>query len=287
MKYISLLILMFGVSVQASTRVPDGKKIEALTGLKGRLDSAEGVFKVSYPRTDIKAESDGVTLTPALGLTAWAAFTGTAHGTMVMGDLVLTENQINSVMDAALANGLEITALHNHYLWDQPKIMFMHIGGSGDEEILAKAVGIVFSKLKDTPPTTVSPKINPSESKLDTKKIAEILGQGELSSGVYKVAIGRKTKMHGPEVGKAMGVNTWAAFAGSDPDAVVLGDFAMKEDELQAVLKALRAAGIQIVSIHNHMTMESPRIMFLHYWGRGPAEKMALGVKSALLVTKQ
>lgn len=287
MKHICYLLLILGANAQASPRVPDGKKIEELTGLKGKLDSSEGVFKVSYPRTDIKGESDGVILTPALGLTAWAAFKRTAHGTMVMGDLVLTENQVNPVMDTALANGLEVTALHSHYLREQPRVMFMHIGGSGNEDALAKSVGAVFAKLKETPSAPPSPRINPAESKIDTNKISEILGKGELNGGVYKVTIGRKTKMHGQEVGKSMGVNTWAAFAGTDSGAVVLGDFAMHENELQSVLKALRAANIRIVSIHNHMTMESPRIMFLHYWGFGPAEKLALGVKSALKTQKE
>jgi hypothetical protein len=286
MKHFFYIVLLLGFQVHAASNLPDAKKIEELTHLQGKMDTSEGVFKVSFPRADIKSEADGVVLTPPMGLTAWAAFKRTSHGTMVMGDVVLTENQVNPVMDAALGSGLEVTALHNHFLWEQPRIMFMHIGAVGDEQKLATAVGEVFAKLKETPSPATQPKINPAESKLDTKKIAEILGQGELNGGVFKVTIGRTAKMHGQDIGKSMGVNTWAAFAGTDARAVVAGDFAMHEDELQPVLKALRGAGIQIVSIHNHMTMESPRIMFLHYWGTGPAEKLAHGVKGALKVQK-
>src|SRR5262249_42910217 len=150
------------------------------------------------------------------------------------------------------------------------KVMFMHIGGMGDPEKLATAVGKVFAKIKETSGGKgESPKadIDPAKTSLAPEKIEAILGvKGELKDGVYKVVVGRTAKMGGTEIGATMGVNTWAAFAGSDDAAVVDGDFAMLESELQGVLKALRAAGIDIVAIHQHMTGESPRIMFLHYW---------------------
>src|SRR5262249_49937041 len=159
------------------------------------------------------------------------------------------------------------TALHNHFFGDAPKIMFMHIGGMGDEAKLAGAVGKVFAEIQKKQKPAKRVEIDPAKSKLDPAKIEAVLGgKGELARGVYKVVIGRTTKMGGVEVGKAMGVNTWAAFAGSDDNAVVDGDFAMMEWELQGVLKALRKAGIDVVAIHNHMTMEQPRVMFLHYW---------------------
>jgi hypothetical protein len=269
--------------------LPNGTRIEELTGLKGKADPTEGVFKVSYPRKDLKVESTGVSISPPLGLTAWAAFTSIGSHVMMMGDIVLTENQVNPVMDVALANGLEVTALHNHFLWEKPRIMFMHIGGAGPEDTIAKATGEVFKALQNTierepKAPTVSRKITPKESRLDGKRISEIVGtEGELNDGVYKITIGRTTQMHGHSMRKAMGVNTWAAFAGSEQEAVVDGDFAMLESELQGVIKALRQSGINIVSIHNHMTMENPRIMFLHFWGIGRAEQLAQGIRNALI----
>jgi hypothetical protein len=209
---------------------------------------------------------------------------------MVMGDMVLDEDQVNPVMSVALDNGLEVTALHNHFLWDSPRVMFMHIGGMGNEARLATAVGKVFAKISETsgkPGEMRTADIDPAKSTLDPKKLDAVLGtKAELKDGVYKAIFGRVTRMHGHEVGNQMGVNTWAAFAGSDDKAFVDGDFAMLESELQRVLKALRGAGINIVAIHQHMTGEEPRIMFLHYWGLGGAENLAKGVRAALEVTR-
>ena len=268
----------------------DTAVIEELTGAKGALDAQEGVFKVTLPRADIKATAAGVKMIPALGLGAWAAFTKAGHHTMVMGDIVLLEDQVNPVMSAALDAGLEVTALHNHFFWDTPKIMFMHVGGMGDEKVLAAAIGKVFARLKETAGgkgEVLSADIDPAKTALVPAKIEAVLGyHGDLKDGVYKVVIGRTAKMGGHTVGKQMGVNTWAAFAGSDDKAVVDGDFAMLESELQPVLKALRAGGIAVVAIHNHMTGESPRMMFLHYWGVGPTESLARTIKAALDKTK-
>jgi uncharacterized protein DUF1259 len=262
------------------------QKIEELTGLKGKLDEKEGVFKVSFPRADLAVTAAGVKMTPPMGLTSWAAFKRVEDHVMMMGDTVLTEDQVNPVMSVALENGLEVTALHNHFFQDSPKAMFMHISGMGDEEKLAAAVGKVYAKVKETlggKGQFPVANLDPSQTSLDPKKIESVLGrQGEMGSGVYKVTIGRTTKMNGHEMGNAMGVNTWAAFVGSDERAVVDGDFAMLESELQGVLKALRKSNINIVAIHNHMTMESPRIIFLHFWGVGRTTDLAKGLKAAL-----
>ncbi|NVB80708.1 MAG: DUF1259 domain-containing protein [Kofleriaceae bacterium] len=265
----------------------DTARIEKLTGAKGTLSEKDGVFKVSVPRKDLAVRIGGVKMTPPMGLTAWAAFQKMGDHAMVMGDIVLTEDQVNPVMSAALDSGLEVTALHNHFLWDNPKVMFMHIGGMADETTLATAVGKVFAKLHATeggkgeaPPKLA---IDPAKSKLDAAKLDAVFGQkGDYKDGVYKATFGRTTTMHGVEVGNAMGVNTWAAFAGTDAAAVVDGDFAMLESELQNVLKTLRKANIQIVAIHQHMTGEQPRIMFLHFWGTGRPEELAGGIKAAL-----
>jgi hypothetical protein len=266
------------------------QQIETLTGAKGQLNTQEGTFKVSAPRSDLNIRTAGVRMTPPLGLTSWATFMRAGNQTMVMGDTVVTEAQVNPVMSAALDNGLQVTALHNHFLWENPRVMFMHISGMGDEAALATAVGKVFAKIKETSGQTSEPTadIDPAKTTLDPKKIEAVLGRkGELSNGVYKVTIGRTVRMHGHTVGNTMGVNTWLAFAGSDEQAIVDGDFAMLESELQGVLKAMRAAGINIVTIHNHMTEEQPRMMFLHYWGVGSTTGLAEGLKAALAATAQ
>jgi hypothetical protein len=269
----------------------DTATIERLTGVKGELSEKEGAFKVSVPRSDLDVTAAGVKMTPPLGLTSWAAFQKTGDHAMVMGDMVLLEDQVNPVMSVALDNGLAVTALHNHFFWDSPKVMFMHIGGMGDETMLAGAVGKVLATIKDTSGgkgQVPRAELSPAQTSLDPKAIEDVLGvKGQLANGVYKVTIGRTTKMDGYAVGNTMGVNTWAAFAGSDAKAVVDGDFVMFEPEVQPVLKALRSAGINIVAIHNHMIEESPRTVFLHYWGVGPTRDLAQGLKTALATQGQ
>jgi hypothetical protein len=260
----------------------DTARIEQLTGVKGKWNEKEGVFKVEMPRTDLAVTAAGSKLTTPLGLTAWAAFTKAGPHAVVMGDMVLTEDQVNPAMSAALDNGLEVTALHNHFFWEQPRVMFMHIAGMGDEAKLAAGVAKIFEAMKqkfDVP----SVSIDPANTTLDPKKIDAVLGRsGDLNKGVYKITIGRQVKMAGHAMGTTMGVNTWAAFAGSDDQAIVDGDFAMLEGEMQNVLKALRHAGINVVAIHQHMTGETPRMLFLHYWGVGRTEDLARGLKNAL-----
>lgn len=272
----------------------DTKKIEELTGVKGALNAEEKVFKVSFPRTDVKISVDGWTMKPFMGLTSWAAFTkATGSHSMVMGDLVVFEDEVNAVMSAALDNGLEVTALHNHFFFDQPNVYFMHIGGHGSVEMLAKAVRTTQDKIKEIRTSSPEPKKGfegtpiPAESSIDGKAIDQLLGQsGQPNAGMYKVVIGRRAKHGGTVVGKEMGVNTWAAFAGTNESAFVDGDFAVLEDELQPVLKALRKAGVNVVAIHHHMTHEQPRYIFLHYWGRGSTVALAKAVRAALDQTK-
>jgi hypothetical protein len=265
----------------------DTAKIEQLTGAKGRTNAAEGVFKVSVPRSDLSVSVGSVKLTPPSGLTSWAAFTPAGAGVMVMGDIVLTEDQVDPVMGVALDNGLEVTALHNHFLGESPRVMFMHVGGTGSVDALAGAVGKVFAATRSPGTPIPTADVDPARSELDVDAIATALGhKGDLAGGVYKVTIGRTTQMRGHTVGNTMGVNTWAAFSGTSAQAVVDGDFAMLETELQPVLKALHGGGIHVVAIHQHMSGESPRIVFLHYWGVGPAAALARGLRAALDQTK-
>jgi len=286
-----LLLLLTAAATARPMKAAENAKldtavIEELTGAKGKLDEKEEAFKVSIPRTDLSVTAAGVHLTPPMGLTSWASFKRAGAHTMVMGDLVVLEDQVNPVMSVALDSGLQVTALHNHFFWDTPKVMFMHIGGMGDDRTLAAAVGKVLATIRETSggkghvPTA---DIDPGKTSLDPAKVEAVLGEkGDLKDGVYKVVIGTTAKMNGVEIGSTMGVNTWAAFAGADDKAVVDGDFAMFEPELQPVLKALRGAGINVVAIHQHMTGESPRVMFLHYWGVGSTQALAQGLKAAL-----
>src|SRR4051812_5892839 len=203
----------------------DTAKIEQLTGAKGKLDEKSGVFKVSVARGALQVQAGGVGMTPPMGLTSWAAFVRAGDQVMVMGDTVLLEEQVNPVMSVALDNGLEVTALHNHFFFDSPKVMFMHIGGMGAPDALASAVGKVFAKIKEPASVARRADVDPAKSSLNPATIERVLARkGDLAAGVYKVTVGRSARMHGHTVGKAMGVNTWAAFAGSDENAVVDGD---------------------------------------------------------------
>ena len=269
----------------------DTAKIESITGLKGVLNEKENTFKVSKPRNDVAITVEQVRLAPFMGFTSWAAFTpGMKDGVMVMGDMVLFEDEVNPVMSAALDRGLEVTALHNHFFFDEPKVYFMHIGGEGAVDKLAEGVRAIFDKVKEIRTANPQPAKSfglsqlPEKSSIEGEAIRQVFAQkGDAKDGMYKVTIGRETKMAcGCTVGNTMGINTWAAFAGTSDDALVVGDFVMLENELQTVLKTLRGNGINIVAIHQHMIEENPRMIFLHYYGRGKALALAQAVKAAI-----
>ena len=287
-KYFSALLALVPSLALAAL---DPAKIETSTGLKGTLNEAEGVFKVTAPRNDVKIAVDGWQMPPFMGLTSWAAFTeGKKAPAMVMGDLVLFQDEVNPVMSTALDAGLNVTALHNHFFYDDPKVYFMHIGGEGTVEKLGAAVKAALDKAKEiraanpTPAKTFGPGFVPVSNSITPAPIEAALGgKATVKDGMAKFVFGRTAKMPcGCEVGKEMGVNTWAAFAGTDDNALVDGDFCVLETELQPVLKTLRAEGINIVAIHQHMTMEEPRYLFLHYWGKGHAAQLAASLKKAL-----
>jgi hypothetical protein len=268
-------------------------RIDEFTGLKGKWNEQEKVYKVSSPRADIKVSVDNWQMPPFMGLTSWAAFTtGKEKESMVMGDLVLMQDEVNPVMSAALDNGLAVTALHNHFFYDEPKVYFMHIGGEGSPETLAKGVKAALDTVKEIRGSNPQPargfgKPLPPQNTVSAEPLNNVLGvKGESKDGMFKAVFGRKVTMDcGCEAGKEMGVNTWAAFAGSDENAVVDGDFVVLEKELQPVLKSLRKNDINIVAIHHHMSGEEPRMLFLHYWGRGKAESLARRLKETLGLT--
>src|SRR6266498_1933441 len=294
MKKLSILAATFAATTLSALAALDTAKIDEITGLKGKPNEKENTYKVTFPRNDVKIAVDRWTMPPFMGLGTWAAFTETKNGAMVMGDTVLFEDEVNAAMSAALDNGLSVTALHNHFFFDHPKVFFMHIEGEGSIEKLASAVKKVYDTTKairgpDPKPaesfSVVGQPSLPEKNSITAAPLNEIFGtQGESKDGMVKFTIGRPAKMHGVKIDKDMGVNTWAAFAGSDDNAIVDGDFAVTEDELQPVLKSLLKNKINIVAIHQHMTHEQPRIMFFHYWGRGSAKDLAQTVEGGFLV---
>ena len=263
------------------------EKVGEVMGVKATT-TPDGVIRVAWPRKDVPVQVDGLPMRPFMGLGTWAAFQKSHDGAMVMGDTVLFEDEVNPAIDAAFANGLEVTALHNHFFYDEPKVYFMHIGGSGDPDKLAHAIKAVWDAVKKVRQANPHPAKSfsghvPAYGKLDTEKLSSIVGaKGSLDDEVYKITIGRESKMHSMQFGGSMGLTTWAAFAGTDESAIVDGDFAMTAGEVQSVLQALRAAGINIVALHNHMIGETPSIYFTHFWGKGKAEDLARGIQSAL-----
>lgn len=268
----------------------DKDKYELLTGLKGSYNEKEKVFKASFPRSDIKISVDNTQLDPFMGLTSWSAFTPVDENKfMVMGDLVLFQDEVNPVMTTLLNNNIDITALHNHFFYDTPKVYFMHIGGVGSLDNLASGVKKALDTIKEIRSKNSSPSNNfegtsiSSKNSIELSSLEKIFGiKGQSKDGMAKFVFGRSIKMNNVSLGSDMGINTWTAFAGTNEHAIVDGDFAVFESELQPVLKTLRKGGINIVAIHQHMTMESPRMIFLHYWGKGNAENLAKTVKDAL-----
>lgn len=214
---------------------------------------------------------------------------GTGGMEVLMGDLVLTKHEVNPVMSALLDNGIDVTALHNHFFWEEPRIFYMHVHGHGAAADLAKKLKPALDLIgKAAAGSTGTPTAQPTTAtaKLDTARIAKIVGtQGEQSGEVYKITIGRddvKLTEMGANINARMGLNTWAAFVGTDDNAAIAGDVAMLAPEVTPVLKALRKNGLDVVAIHHHMTGTQPTVYFLHYWGTGPAEKLATGFKAAL-----
>lgn len=259
--------------------------IERVTGKKGKENHGE--YKITIAQNDLNVEVDGFKIIPAMGLGAWAAFTPSAEGAMVMGDIILTENDLKPVQQEAIRQGLTISAIHNHFVRNHPNIIYMHVGGSGNTEQMAQKIKAVFDAVKTS--RGHDPAAAPADSVvtiIDSKMLDGIIGsKGEWSKGVYKYTIGRpdvSLKEHGVTITTFFGFNTWAAWQGTPDHAAVAGDFTMLEDEVSAVIKALVENGIEVVAVHNHMVHEHPRIFFLHYWGVGNAAQLAKGLKAAL-----
>jgi hypothetical protein len=295
MKTISVLLSAFWLVCTAPARAqeipPDYQ--EVLKQLDRKGDFKASVLKIGIPRNDLTVVVDGVATPTPFGFGGWLAMTkGDGGMDVMMGDLVLTEDEVNPVMSALLENGLEVTALHNHFFYETPRIFYMHVMGHGKASDLARMVkpgvdliGHVPARhpAATTPPATVQP------GELDTAKIALIVGhEGEKFGLVYKITVGRDDidlREMGAKINARMGLNTWASFVGTNDHAAIAGDVAMLENEVQPVLKSLRKNGLEVVAIHHHMIGSSPTIIFLHYWGKGPAEQLAKGFRAALDLT--
>lgn len=292
---IGVLALTAAATRAQSPEMPaDYQTVMSTLGKKG--DFKDGVLKVNIPRGDLTVTIAGRAAPTPFGFGGWVALTkGTAGADVLMGDLVLTEDEVNPVMSALLDNGFDVTALHNHFFWEQPRMFYMHVHGRGTAPELATrlkpAVALIDAAAKRTSSAPSTSGTAPSAvaapaATLDTAALAKIVGhEGEQNGPVYKITIGRPdlaVREHGAVINARMGLNTWAAFAGANADAMVAGDVAMLEHEVTPVLKVLRANGINVVAIHHHMTEVQPAVIFLHYYGTGPAEQLARAVRSAV-----
>ena len=265
----------------------DYQDVLKIVGKSG--DYKSNVLKVNIPRNDLHVRVSEYALPTPFGFGGWFAMTkGDGGEEVVMGDLVLTQDEVNLVMSAFLEHGFDVTALHNHFFWEEPRVFFMHIHGHGKAVELAKQIKPAIDLIGPTKAGESGGGQKPAAEKptLDTDRIAKIVGHaGEQTGPVYKITVGRDdldVKEMGAKINARMGLNTWAAFVGTNDDAAVAGDIAMLESEVTPTLKALRSNGLDVVAIHHHMIHSRPVIIFLHYWGRGPADKLAAGFKAAL-----
>lgn len=290
MKILVLVTILFAAFVAPAEEMP-ADYAGVLSTLDKKGDYKANVLKVNIPRSDLHVRVAGTDVPTAFGFGGWIAMTKGDRGmNLMMGDLVLLQGEVNPVMSALLKNGLEVTALHNHFFWDEPKIYYMHVHGMGAPGELARRIKPALDLIGHVPDTM--PAGAPSTTSdiqggtLDTKALDAIVGAtGDLNGLVYKYTLGRDDlhmKEMGATINARMGLNTWAAFYGTMDSAVVAGDVAMLESEVTPVLKALRANNLEVVAIHHHMTGSKPMIIFLHYWGKGNALTLAHGFRSAL-----
>src|SRR6266540_7260885 len=282
---IAFTLIACALPARAQDMPADYATVMKTLGKQG--DFKGGVLKVNIPRNDLTVSIAGAVVPTPLRYGGWVALAKGDHNMdVMMGDLVLTEDEVNPVMSAVLNAGLDVTALHNHFFLETPRIYYMHVHGVGSAADLATKIKPAIDLIGKNAASVAKGTGAALPTGLTTAKLASIVGQeGEQTGPVYKITIGRPDidlREHGAKIDARMGLNTWAAFAGSDADAVVAGDVAMKAGEVTRVLKALRGAGLQVVAIHHHMTTAEPTVYFLHYWGRGPAEQLAKGVRAAV-----
>src|SRR3954470_13114661 len=285
----TVLLLVSLASLARAQEMPAAYK-QVLDTLGKTGDFKDNVLKVNIPRNDLSITVANVKTPTPFGFGGWVALTKGTGMDVMMGDLVLTQDEVNPVMSALLDNGLEVTAVHNHFFWEEPRIFYMHVHGHGAPAELARKVKPaldLIGKGGRGAPSPAAPGAPPAPTPaIDTAKMAQIAGhQGETNGAVYKITVARddlKLTEMGAPINARMGLNTWAAFVGTNDNAAVAGDVAMLANEVTSVLTVLRQNGIDIVAIHHHMTGTSPTIYFLHYWGTGSVDKLAVAFKAAL-----
>ena len=275
------LMLAGPALAQSDVRQLNTDGIARAMGRQGDL-SAE-MYKVSFPRSDLSVKVGNVTVKPALSLMAWAAFIKSGNAAVTYGDLVVLEDEVNPVISKLEERGLELSALHNHLLHESPRVMFIHFVGRGDEVELAKGI-------REALALTSSP-VGPSASAPETKpaiatEIERIIGhQGVMGGDVFHITVPRHdvhVKAVGTMVPGSMGMNTPFNFQLDGKNAAINGDFMLLPGELNPVIKVLRANGIEVASIHNHLVDNEPQLVFMHFWGQGDAIALAKGLKAAL-----
>jgi hypothetical protein len=287
MRVVPLLALcaLAGLGGAASAQESDWKKVDEAIGRTAAVSA--DVHRYGFPRTDLQVTLDGVTIRPAFALGGWIAFKPMHGGAMVMGDLVLLETEINPVMTKLLENGLEITAIHNHVLRGSPATFYMHVGGHGDPVKLATAIRTALGESK-TPLTPPAAPANPPAIDLDTAQLDQIIGvKGQANGGVYQFGVPRRDAVteNGTQIAPAgpMGLATAINFQPTgNGKAAITGDFVLTGEEVNPVIKVLRASGIEVTAIHSHMLTEQPRLIFMHFWANDDAVKLARGLRAAL-----
>ena len=273
------------VSVSAGAQQVDWEKVDAALARKPAVSG--DVHRYGFPRTDLSVMLDGVTIKPALALGGWVAFKPVHDGTMIMGDLVLLESEINPVMAKLIEGGIEITAVHNHLLRANPATFYMHVGGHGDPAKMATVIheALSASKTPLAPPAAAGPA--PTVD-LNTARLDEVMGvKGQANGGVYQFGVPRRNPVTengmslGPAgpMGLATGINFQPTGGGK---AAITGDFVLTGDEVNPVIRALRLNGIEVTAVHSHMLDEQPRLFFLHFWANDDAEKLARGLRAAI-----
>jgi len=264
----------------------DWKAVGQALGKEGSMQPGD-VYKVSLPRSDLQVTAGGVRIKPALALGSWVAFKRMGDATMVMGDLVLTEDEVTPVMTKLQEGGVEQTALHNHVLRESPRVMYMHIGAHGDAVKIAKAIhdALALSKTPMTAPPP-APTGGAQDSGVDTKQLDQLMGQsGKVNGGVYQFSIPRAEAVTdaGMEVPPSMGLATAINFQPTGGGkAAITGDFVLTAGEVNPVIRALRDGGIEVTALHSHMLTEQPRLFFMHFWANDDARKLARGLRAAL-----
>jgi hypothetical protein len=273
------------ICTAASAQEIDWNKVDEAIGRSAAISG--DVHRYGFPRTDLQVTLDGVAIRPALALGGWVAFKPAHGGAMVMGDLVLLETEITPVLTKLIANGLEITAIHNHVLRGSPATFYMHVGGHGDPVKLATALRTALAESK-TPLTPPAAPATPAPIDLDTAQLDAIIGaKGQANGGVYQFGVPRRDPIseNGMQIAPAgpMGVATAINFQPTGGGkAAITGDFVLTGEEVNPVIKALRASGIEVTAVHSHMLTEQPRLIFMHFWANDDALKLAKGLRAAL-----